>query len=354
MKKIIPLSVIITLLFTSCHTSNNRESEKYGGTLRVNINDIPELVFPGEIEKRSEQIIVNQVYCGLVKYHTRTLEIIPSIAKIYNISGDGLTYTFLLDSRARFQDDACFPKGKGRHIVSSDIKYSIEQICRNKLKSDRPVPQQITNIAGSEDFMSMAKLNETASISGIEAENDSVLVIRLNEPDDLFIHFLASTNALIFPHEAYGAYGTNSTVGSGPFCMKYPQSQGLPIELTYNSGYWKQSKQKEQLPYIDSLIFSFVTSTQKELYLFSTGKINIVFDLPTAYLSTFLESNIEGFQSNPPLYIMTNTINPNNDKRFNLQTSDVNGLYINSQNYFDFAEVYLKEPKPHKIVVNED
>ena len=80
---------------------------------------------------------------------------------------------------------------------------------------------------------------------------------------------------------------------------------------------------------------------------------NVVFDLPNDYLTTFMESNIESFQCNPPIFMLTNTINSDNGKRFNLQTADIQGLNINSQNYFDFSEVYLKDPEPHTIVVNE-
>ncbi|MBO7593883.1 MAG: hypothetical protein J6T12_02850, partial [Salinivirgaceae bacterium] len=69
-----------------------------------------------------------------------------------------------------------------------------------------------------------------------------------------------------------------------------------------------------------------------------------VFDIPTKYLTPFLDANIDRFQGDEPRSVMTQTINLNNDKRFNLLSSSVNNLYINSQGYFDFSEVYLKKP----------
>lgn len=354
MKTIIPIIVAMALALASCQSGNTRNGEKYGGTLRINISDIPHIIFPGQVEKRSEQIIVSQVYDGLLKYHPRTLEIIPSVAKSYRISDDGLTYTFLLNGDARFQDDVCFPQKKGRKIVASDFKFSIEQICRNKIVNDRPVTHQAMNIKGIDNFLETTSYVDTASISGIVAQNDSVLVINLIKPDELFVHFLAGSNALIFSHEAFYTYGIFGTAGSGPYSIKYPKSLGAPVELYYNKNYWKKSKQNDQLPYIDTLVFSFITSTQKELYMFKNGMVNVIFGLPTSYLSPFLESNIEDFQSNPPRYIMSSTINLDNGKQFNLTTSDVNGLYINTQNYFDFSEVYLKNPEPHTIVVNDN
>ena len=61
------------------------------------------------------------------------------------------------------------------------------------------------------------------------------------------------------------------------------------------------------------------------------------------YLPDFLESNIDKFQSNPPLFIMTNTTKPNNEKRFNLYTSNVKDLYFNSLTYFDFSVVRIEK-----------
>lgn len=352
MKRIF-LVTAVAMLFASCNTNSERNGAKYGGTLRVNISDIPHVVFPGQITKRSEQVIVNQVYDGLIKYHQRSLEIVPAIAKKYDISSDGLTYTFTLRSNARFQNDRCFPQGKGRQIVASDFKYSIEQICRNKLNDNYDISRQVENIVGAENFLPEARTNDSVKISGIIAKNDSTLIINLKKPDDLFIYYLAGPNALVFAPEAYNAYGVNGTVGSGAFCMKYPQVKGQPIELKYNPKYWKSTKQGEQLPFLDSLIFTFVTSTQKELYMFSSGKVDVVFGLQTKYLASFLEENIESFQSDPPLFVLTNTVNPDNDKRFNLLKSNIHGLVINSQNYFDFSDVYLKTPEPRNIVLEE-
>lgn len=348
MKTIVPIMAIMALALASCQPENNRNGERYGGTLRVNISDVPHNIFPGQIAKRSEQIIVNQVYDGLVKYHSKTLDIVPSIAKSYELSADSLTYTFLLNTQARFQDDACFTNGIGRPIVANDVKYSIEQICRNRLADSLPIPNQVANIVGYGEFL------QTASISGITAQSDSVLIIKLDKPDVLLLHFLASTDALVFASEAFQAYATKNTVGSGAFSLKYPEQDGQPVTLTYNPNYWKMSRQKEQLPYLDSLIFTFATSAQKELNMFSSGKTNVVFDLPADYLTDFMESNIESFQCNPPLFMLTNTVNSDNDKRFNLQTADIQGLNINSQNCFDFSEVYFKAPEPHTIVVNQE
>ena len=159
MKQLIFPILAAAVILTACSTNNNQQpqNERYGGTLRVNVSDIPHVVFPGRINKRSEQMIVNQVYDGLVKYNPRTLKIEPSIAKKHTVSDDKLTYTFTLDSRARFQDSRCFKFGKGRSIVAADVKYSVEQVCRIQLLNDYKNFRQILNIEGADQFLKTAK-----------------------------------------------------------------------------------------------------------------------------------------------------------------------------------------------------
>lgn len=342
MKQLLSTFAVAAIALSACQPVSTRNDGVHGGNLRINISDIPHRVFPGYVEKRSEQIIVNQVYTGLVKYNQQTLEIVPSIAREHTLSPDSLTYTFALDTRARFQDDRCFAGGKGRPIVAADVKYSIERICRNKLIDGIGISRQVLNIVGTDSFLPEAKDNDSVHIAGIVAENDSVLIINLKEPDKLFLHFLAGTSALVFAPEAYNAYGINGTVGSGAFTFKYPKSVGNPYILTYNPNYWATADGVRQ-PYIDTLTVTFITSTQKELYMFGAGMVDMIFDLPTNYLPDFLESNIDKFQSNPPLFIMTNTTKPNNEKRFNLYTSNVKDLYFNSLTYFDFSVVRIEK-----------
>ena len=351
MKQLIFPILAAAVILTACTSNNNQQpqSERHGGTLRVNVSDIPHVVFPGRINKRSEQMIVNQVYDGLVKYNPQTLQIVPSIAKKYTISDDKLTYTFTLDSRARFQDSRCFKFGRGRNIVAADVKYSVEQVFRIQLLNDYKNFRQILNIEGADQFLKTAKTNDSVNISGIIAQNDTTLIFKLKKADDLFIHYLAGPNTLVFAKEAFNTFGINGTAGSGAFIIKYPTIKGQPIELVRNRKYWKTSAENEPLPYLDTLVFSFVTSTQKELYMFEKEMVDVVLDIPTKFLTPFLDANIDRFKGSEPRSVMTQTINLNNDKRFNLLSSSVNNLYINSQGYFDFSEVYLKKPEPHAV-----
>jgi oligopeptide transport system substrate-binding protein len=352
---IVPAIILVGFLNQSCspHRNSKRTGEIYGKTLHLNVNDVPDIIFPGQVKKKSEQLIIYQVYDGLLKYNPKTLDLVSAIAKRLEITNQGTTYTFYLNPKACFHDDPCFKGGIGRPITAGDFKYSLEQICRLKLVAGHFISRQIRNIKGSENFINNGYLDNKNLIDGIKTINDSTLVIELEQPDALFVHFLAGTNALVFPHEAFDAYGYKSTVGSGAFTFAYAQQKGASIRLAANEKYYRTNKQGKTLPFLDSLVISFVISPPRELNLFEEGRIDAVFNLTTDYVAPFLDSHITDFQSNPPKFIMVQTNTLNNSTRFNLLSSRINGLFLNSQDYYDFSEVYFQNTRSVKPTEEE-
>ncbi len=342
------VSIITVLVLVSCvQSAMQQRGPKYGGTLYINSSDIADVVFPGQVLKNSEQLIVNQIYDGLVKYHTRTLEIIPALAKNWFLSQNGTQYTFYLNANARFHADKCFGEAKGRRIVASDVKYSIEQICKIHKQKNYQINKPVKNIEGFNQFES----GLTDNIQGIEAFNDTTLIITLLQPDEMFIHYLAGTNSLVFAKEAFLAYGINNTVGSGAYKLTMPKIKGQPVILTANNNYYVKNKQFEQLPFIDTIVVSFITSASRELDMFANEKLDVVFGVTSQRLAPFLDNNIARFQSNPPYFIMKQTVDANGNTVYNLLRSNVKGLDFNPLSYFCLSGVYFEELKPQAVVI---
>ncbi len=61
MKLLLSSFAVAAIALSACQPVGTRNDGVHGGNLRINISDIPHRVFPGYAEKRSEQIIVNQV-----------------------------------------------------------------------------------------------------------------------------------------------------------------------------------------------------------------------------------------------------------------------------------------------------
>ena len=66
------------------------------------------------------------VYNTLVEAD-ENLHVVPSLAKGWQVSPDGLTYTFYLRNDVYFHDATQFADGKGRRMVASDVVYSFNR-----------------------------------------------------------------------------------------------------------------------------------------------------------------------------------------------------------------------------------
>jgi peptide/nickel transport system substrate-binding protein len=71
---------------------------------------------------------------GLLEY-TKAMNLDPLIASGYNISDEGLTYTFYIHKNVYFHDDECFPGGKGREVKAQDFKYCFQRLCDPRTKT---------------------------------------------------------------------------------------------------------------------------------------------------------------------------------------------------------------------------
>ena len=120
----------LLLLVFSCKDneaqSGKKISEKNGGTFAM--AEYAEIgnIFPLLITMQHEGIIVSQMHEGLVRLNPFTLEETPGLAKSWEISLDGKIITFHLNNDAYFQDDQCFPNGKGTKITTKDIKFTFD------------------------------------------------------------------------------------------------------------------------------------------------------------------------------------------------------------------------------------
>ena len=346
---IITLSVIIN--FSSC-TTNEVRDDRYGGTFKINASDVPDIVFPGRVLKQSEQLIVNQVYTGLVKYNTRSIEIVPSLATKWRAERNQTLYTFYLHNDAYFHRDRCFENKGIRQITAYDVKYSMEQIAKFHVRNHHEISSQLLNIEGSDGIVDSLSDIESLNISGIKVVNDTVIVFELKESDPLFLHYLASTNSLVFAHEAFETYGFESTVGSGAYIFSYPSIKGQAMSLLANPDYFQHNRHQYQLPFVDTIIVSFITSPPKELVLFENDELDMIIGISGDYVIDFLDRHIDQFQSNPPYYIMKQVTDSQKNLNYNFIRSNVQNMHINSIGYFDFSEIYFKDPAVQEIVIN--
>ena len=75
----------------------------------------------------------NQLYNSLVAFDNE-MNVVPAVAKSWDISEDGKTYTFMLRDDVFFHNDSCFG-GQSRRVVAQDFEYSFNRLIDRKLSS---------------------------------------------------------------------------------------------------------------------------------------------------------------------------------------------------------------------------
>jgi ABC-type transport system substrate-binding protein len=210
----------------------------------------------------------SQLYNGLLELDS-TLQPAPALARRYQISPDGKTYTFWLCPRVRFQDSEVFGQGQGRAVRAADFVYSFKRLLDAKTASP-----------GGWIFRGKVLEDSKGDISDtcFVAANDSTLRIHLKEPFIPFLSILTMPYAFVVPHEAVEKYGKDfreHPVGTGPFQFKLWDT-GNVLLLQRNPTYWRHDAQNRPLPYLDVVQISFIADRKTEFLTFLQGKLDFL------------------------------------------------------------------------------
>lgn len=209
--------------------------------------------------------VVNQVFNGLVQLDQK-LNVQPCIARSWEISDDGLVYSFNLRDDVFFHDHPLFKetKGKGRKVVASDFVHSFFRIISKEVAS--PGAWIFNNI----------DLSDKSGHMGFVAENDNTLKIFLKQPFPPFLSLLAMQYCSVIPHEVVDHFGNDfrsNPVGTGPFKFKM-WKEGEKLILLKNPNYFEESEKGEKLPYLDAVSISFIKDRQTGFLEFVKGNFD--------------------------------------------------------------------------------
>lgn len=153
-----------------------------------------------------EQILIDNVYEGLVT-RTPENEIVPSLASDYEISSDGLTYTFTLEEGVTFHD--------GGELTASDVVTTYDQVREDE------------TLIGHDQF---------AHVTKVEAPDDHTVVLTLDQPDQNLLFALTGPAGLVFDEGDDTDRKTDAN-GTGPFTLEN-WTQGDSITLARYDDYW--------------------------------------------------------------------------------------------------------------------
>jgi peptide/nickel transport system substrate-binding protein len=221
-----------------------------GGRLTVGVQaDIPHLD-PHRSGLTISYVCLSPMYQGLTELGPN-LELRPQLATSWNVSPDGLSWTFALRRGVRFHN--------GRTLTSRDVRFSVERILDPK-----------TGARGRGDL---------SSIASIDTPNPTTVVFRLKSPFGFFPNKLATSYQAILPPEAVDA-GNNVTkpIGTGAFQFgEWVTNDHLTMRRF--DGYWDAGK-----PYVDEVMLKPIPDETVRLTALQTGDVAIVDSVPQARL----------------------------------------------------------------------
>ena len=156
-----------------------------------------------------EQILIDNIYEGLVT-RTQDNEIVPRLASDYEISDDGLTYTFTLNEGIAFHS--------GTALTSADVVASYEAV-----RTDE-------TLQGNAEF---------ADVASVAAPDAGTVVITLTQPNQNFLFALTGPAGLVFQSGDDTDLQTAEN-GTGPFTLQ-KWSKGSAITFDRYDDYWGEA-----------------------------------------------------------------------------------------------------------------
>jgi ABC-type transport system substrate-binding protein len=334
------LIILSTVTFYSCERIVKLGGERapkgdvnVGGTLKVAISAGVNSYLPSMITDATSSEIGTQIHCGLLRLNPQSLEIIPGIAERWSVDNKGTSFVFNLRTGAKFHDDEVFA-GTGREITAYDFKYTFELLCGQENNSAFETTFR-NRVTGANAFHA----GEADQIVGVQVIDDYTIRIELDKPDESFLFVLAQPSTAVVSGRAYAKYGTDSKVGAGPFAF---HSNDGALVLVRNAESFRSDAFGNMLPYVDTLIFSTVSSKQEQLEAFFRGDLDLVSGLYLDPVRQIFEQHISGFSGKTPKYIMKRESESAGYESYSIHDSELKGFGSNFMGYRDFSRVQIE------------
>lgn len=180
----------------------------------------------------------DNVYEGLVRTGEKG-QILPQLAKSWDVGTDHLSYTFHLADNAKWHD--------GSPLTAQDVKFSWE---RAQTEKSQPHP----------DYF--------APIKSIEVVDDHTVKVALKQYSDNWLFHMGQGSAAIVSSKTIAGDGT-SPVGTGPFKFKQ-WNHGDSVELVRNDDYWGSK------PKLQDVVFKYFSDANAVNNALKSGDIDVI------------------------------------------------------------------------------
>lgn len=238
---------------------------RFGGELvSSTIGEGPKTFNPFNTKDATSATMAEIMFDGLVSTKPDTGEVIPKLAKSFEISPDGKTYTFNLRRGVKWSD--------GKPITADDVVFTWDKII----------------FAGLGNTSTRDSLLIEGELPKIEKIDDYTVKFVTKKA---FAPFLRTLGAPIAPKHVFESvvkkgpkyfdtfWGTTTNpkdfITSGPFRLKeYVPAQRIVFER--NPNYYEINLNNEKLPYLDKVIYLIVGDLNNEILKFEARELDVI------------------------------------------------------------------------------
>jgi ABC-type transport system substrate-binding protein len=231
---------------------------KAGGSITITYKDDVATLDPAIGYDWQNWSMIKSLFDGLMDYVPGTTDLRPGLAESYEISEDGMTFTFKLRPGVKFHN--------GREMTAEDVKYSLDRVTNPATQS--PGAGFFASIAGFDAAMA----GTVTGLEGVTVVDPLTVQIVLSRPDATFLHVMALNFASVVPKEAVDEAGADfgkKPVGTGAFKLaEWTLGQRLVFEK--NADYWR-----EGVPYLDQVLFEVGQEPVVALLRLQNGEVDV-------------------------------------------------------------------------------
>lgn len=229
---------------------------------------------------------IMSIYDQLVRVAPDGISLVPGLAESWDISDDGLTYTFHLRPNVVFSD--------GSPMTSQDVLFSWLRAAND--------PEQHWTFT-----LTALKRDTDGKVEGISTPDDATVVVELAQPWAPFLSDVAMFNMSVVS-EAFAAGNEERLVeecmGTGPFALG-EWKRGESLTLVKNANYWEAG-----LPLLDQVVVQLVPDDNARILQLQGGDLDGMMDVPSSRVPELQmdpDLKLYQFPSTYTQYIILNT-----------------------------------------------
>lgn len=267
------LACLLAAVMTAGLLAGCGGGEKSGGggsseqVLNISTNSVVVGLNPLVNTSAPDNIAHNMIYDPLVRDRSakdNTDEIVPAAAESWDVSEDGLTYTFHMNPDAKWSD--------GSKVTANDFEFTFKQMADPNTAATNAWLFDGVIVNFSEALYNNGK---TPDEIGVKALDEETLEIQLVHPASYFLQLVAGSAYPVnqAKYEEYGSeYGTapDKTVYNGPLKVT-SWNQNTEMVLEKNDQYWGQEDMQ-----LDKVNYKVIQESSTAVQAFINGELDVV------------------------------------------------------------------------------